>query len=158
MLAMETYLVYESKIDFRKIFPDKLKTISNQMLLPIRLITQRPPKYFQDKLNKPRERLERYGCGSDFSAVEGYPCIDSMVTHYEQKSVEQKLGLAIKALILQHCLCAMEYLPTMTQLGGLNLEVTQYLHQYIAATRLVTVDISLVDNLVFWLQVQCSSD
>ena len=139
MTAMQTYLVYESKIDFGKIFPEKMQSVSNQMLLPIRLITQKPPKYFLDKLNKPRERHERYGCGSDFSAVEGYPCIESMVTHYDHQSGPQKLGLAINALILQTCLCAMEYLPTRTHLGGINLVVTEFLHQYIAATRLVTL-------------------
>jgi hypothetical protein len=112
VVAVETYLVYESKLDFRKLFPGKLRDVSNQLLLPLRLITQKHPQYFQDKLVQPRERFEQYGCGSDFSTVEGYPCVESMVTHYDQQSVPQRLGLAINAIILYHCLCAMEYLPS----------------------------------------------
>ena len=102
MTALETYLVHESKIDFSRIFPGRLQQISNHILLPLRLITQKPLQYFNDKMSKPQEHIGRYGCGSDFSAVEGYPCIESMVTHYEEQSVAQKMGLAINTLILHH--------------------------------------------------------
>ena len=109
--------------------------LSNKMLLPLRLITQKHPQYFQDKHDQPRERLEQYGCGSDVSTVEGYPCVESLVTHYEQQSVQHRLGLAINALILYHCLCALEYLPTTPQLDSFNLFVPEYLHQYIAVAK-----------------------
>ena len=137
MIAMNTYLVFESKIDFGKIFPGKLQPLSNKMLLPLRLVTQKPLQYFKEKQNTIKERHNRYGCGSDFSAVDGYTCVESMVTHYEEQSVTQQLGLAINTLILHACLCAMEYLPTIPQLQDLNLAVTVLLHSYILAARLV---------------------
>jgi len=128
---------FESKIDFGKIFPGRLQPHANEMLLPLRLITQKPLQYFQEKQNTIPERHKRYGCGSDFSAVDGYACVESMVTHYEEQSVTQQLGLAINTLILHTCLCAMEYLPSIPLLQDLNLAVTVLLHNYILAARLV---------------------
>ena len=127
--------MYESKLNFGHVFSGTNMKMLSTSLLPLRLITQKSPLYFQEKMNKCTKLSPAYGCGSSFGEVEGYPCIDSMVTHYDGQSSPQLLGLAINAFILYHCLCAMEYLPVEPCLDGLNLFVAAMLHQYIAAAR-----------------------
>jgi len=133
--ALETYHLYESKLNFRKVFSGKSAALLSKTLLPLRLITQKSSKYFQQKMNNQTKLSPDYGCGSTFIEVEGYPCVDSMVTHYNDQSSSQLLGLAINAYILYHCLCGMEYLTLEPQLDGLNLFVTAMLYQYISAAR-----------------------
>ena len=133
--ALETYHIYESKLNFEQVFSRKTFQLSSQTLLPLRLITQKSPQYFREKMNKYTKLSPAYGCGSSFSDVEGYTCVESMVTHYDGQSSPKLIGLAINAFILYHCLCAMEYLPVKPCMDGFNLFIASLLHQYIAAAR-----------------------
>ena len=50
--AFESYHFFESKLNWEKIFP-KDDLSSTKFMLPLRLITQKPPKYFNEKKEVP---------------------------------------------------------------------------------------------------------
>lgn len=135
--ALESFHFYESKLNFSKVFP-KDDLASNLSLLPLRLITQKPPQYFESAMNSSENgQLDQpdYGCGEKLDDILGYSYLNSMVTHMDNQSILSQMEMAVTSIILHQCLIAMEYLKQGEQLQGLSLHVTSLLYQYQAAVR-----------------------
>ena len=142
--AFESYHFYESKLNWEKIFP-KDDLSSTKFMLPLRLITQKPPKYFKEKKEVPENIPPTYGCETNFQDIEGYPSLHSMVTHCEHFSSLEDMEMVIHSLILSQCLVAMEYLERTENTDS----VTRLLYQYQAAIR------SSHSALILTLLIQC---
>ena len=125
--SVGSYHVYESKMNWGKVFPaDDLAPTT--VLLPLRLVLQRQGNR---RTQYREERSPRYGCDTKLGNIEDYDSLHSMVTHMDLMNTKQDMEMVINSFILYQCLVAMEYLDREENM----INMTCLLYQYQAVVR-----------------------
>ena len=123
--AFKSYLVFESKLDLRRMFP-QTDLLPTQYLLPVRLLLLHPDTETKDHTET---QDHSYGFGFSVDNIDPLTSLGSLLTHEDRLTGRERLEVAVTSLVLAECVREAGAELSVLQLARLVLRVRCNAHQ-----------------------------